>query len=187
MQDNRPRQIYWLRHKSHNDFFTQGYIGVSVNPNERYRHHIKNALGNYHSDKVLSKAIKKYGKDQLQMDILLIGNEKYCYSTEKQFRPNGFIGWNMREGGYHTPNPYPKGTKKPKWIKDKAIATIKLKRDAGIKMGKDRKVLINGIIFNTVKTAREAYNISSSQMKRLLNGASGGYKYGHLEVKYANC
>jgi len=167
--------------------FTQGYIGVSVNPNERYRHHIKNALGNYHSDKVLSKAIQKYGKNQIQMDILLIANEKYCYDTEKQLRPNNFIGWNMREGGYHTPNPFPKGSKQPKWITDKANATKQVKRNAGIKAGSDKAVLINDQLFNTVKAAREAYNISSSQMKRLLKGAFGGYKYGHLEVKYANC
>jgi predicted GIY-YIG superfamily endonuclease len=181
-----PHSIYWLKHKNHSDLLTEGYIGVSNNPKERIRHHFKNANGGYHSDKVLSKAIKKYGKDQIIVDILVIGDKEYCYETEKKLRPASFTGWNMREGGYHIPNPFPKGSKRPQWISNKASATTKAKRDAGIKMGKDRLVSINGNIFNTVKTAREAYNISSSQIKRLLQGASGGYKFGHLEVKYAD-
>lgn len=177
--------IYWLRHIEHTDLFSQGYIGVSVQPKERIRHHFKNANNGYHSDKVLSKAIKKYGKDQIVVDILLVADKEYCYKTEQKLRPKSFIGWNMREGGYHTPNPYPKGTKQPKWIADKANATKQAKRESGIKFGTDKAVLINGYLFNTVKAAREAYNISSSQMKRLLKGASGGYKFSNLEVKYA--
>jgi predicted GIY-YIG superfamily endonuclease len=179
--------IYWLRHKNHSDLFSEGYIGVSINPKERIRHHFKNAIGGYHSDKNLSKAIRKYGKDQIVVDILLIGDKEYCYQTEKKLRPNSFIGWNMREGGYHTPNPYPKGSKQPQWIIDKTIATIKSKRNAGIKAGSDRKVLINEVLYNTIKSAREAHGISTTQMKRLLNGASGGYKFGHLKVSYADC
>jgi len=188
MQDNRPRQIYWLRHKSHTDLFTQGYIGVSVNPNERFRHHLKNAIGNYHSDKVLSKAIQKYGKDQIEMDILLTGDEKYCYLTEKLLRPNGFIGWNMREGGYHTPNPYPKGSKQPKESLEKRSNTLTEMRKTQ-SVGRNRKVSINGEIFNSIKAAREKYGISPSHMKRRLNGInyvnSGYSKFRNLEIKYA--
>jgi hypothetical protein len=180
-------QVYWIRHKNHNDLFTQGYIGVSNNAQKRFNHHIKCALGNYHSDKNLSQAIKKYGKDQIILDVLLVGNKDYCYKTEQKLRPKAFIGWNMREGGYHTPNPFSKGTKKPNWIVEKSKNTVIQKRISGIKAGNETKVLVNGVLYNTVKSAQEAHGISRTQMKRLLNGASGGYKFGHLKVEYASC
>jgi GIY-YIG catalytic domain len=180
-------QVYWIRHKNHNDLFTQGYIGVTSNFKERIRQHFKNSKGGYHTDKSLSQAINKYGKDQIIVENLLFGDSDYCYQIEKQLRPKAFIGWNMREGGYHTPNPFPKGSKMPKWIVQKANQTKKAKRLAGINAGSDRKVLVNGVLYNTVKSARESHGISITQMKRLLNGASGGYKFGHLKVEYASC
>ena len=180
-------QVYWIRHKNHNDLFTQGYIGVTSNFKERIRQHFKNSKGGYHTDKILSKAINKYGKDQIIIESVVLGDSEYCYDLEKKLRPKNFIGWNMCIGGWHTPNPFPKGSKMPSWITEKAQKTIKEKRMAGIKVGSDRKVLINGVLYNTVKSAQEAHGISRTQMKRLLNGASGGYKFGHLKVEYANC
>lgn len=180
-------QIYWLRHKDHTCLLSQGYVGVSKNPKERIRHHFKNAFGGYHTDKSLTKAIKKYGKENIVVEIILIAENSYCYQVEQKLRPKSFIGWNMREGGYHTPNPFPKGSKQPKFIAEKANKTKQLKRLNGEKVGKDRKVLINGVLYNTIKAAREAHNISSSQMKRLLKGIKGGYKFANLDVKYACC
>ena len=177
--------IYWLRHKEHTCMFTQGYIGVSKNVKERIRHHFINANGGYHSDKVLSKAITKYGKDQIIVETILCADNKYCYEIEQKLRPKSFIGWNMREGGYHTPNPNPKGNKLPKQIIEKAQNTLKEKRLTQ-SVGRDRKVCINGVIYNSIKSARESHNISRTQMKRLLKGSKDGYKFGHLQVSYAN-
>lgn len=177
--------IYWIRHKSHTDIKSQGYVGVSNNVKERIRHHFKNAKGNYHTDKLLNKALNKYEKNQLIHEVVLIGDKNYCYQIEKKLRPKSFIGWNMREGGYHTPNPFPKGSKMPEWVVQKAQNALKELRKIK-SVGRDRQVLVNGVIYNSVKSAREANNISSSQMKRLLSGTKKGWKFGHLEVKYAN-
>ena len=178
-------KIYWLRHKEHTCMFTEGYIGVSKNVKERIRHHFKNANGGYHSDKVLSKAITKYGKEQIIVETILCADNQYCYEIEQKLRPKSFIGWNMREGGYHTPNPNPKGCKLPVERIQKAQNTLKQRRK-NESVGKDRKVCVNGVIYNSVKSAREANNVSSTQMKRLLNGSKGGYKFAHLKVNYAD-
>ena len=168
---------------------TQGYIGVSCNPKERLRHHFKNAYGKYHSDKILSKAINKYGKNDLCHKILIIGNKEYCYTTEKKIRPTPFIGWNMREGGYHTPNHNPKGNKLPISQIQKAQNTMKIRRANGEVFGSQRKVSVNGIIFNSIKDAAEVNHISYSQIKRLLRQPQKSTmkrKFFNLVIKYAD-
>jgi hypothetical protein len=183
--------VYWLRHINHIDLFNQGYIGVSNNPQERLRHHLIEAQAQRHSDKNLSCAIRKYGKENLCLQIILIADKYSCYDLEKKLRPTNFIGWNMREGGYHTPNPFPKGSSMPKNITLKAQETIASKRKMGHSVGRDRQVLVNDICYSNVKIAREANGISSSQMKRLLNGfeyktaQKGNTKFNNLKVRYA--
>lgn len=183
--------IYWIRHKNHTDLSREGYIGVTKNLKERLRHHFKNATGGYHSDKILSKAIVKYGKENIEASLIVISNESYCYDLEKKLRPKGFIGWNMREGGYHTPNPFPKGSKVPQEIIDKTQATLKAKRIDG-QCGRDRAVLVNGQKFNRITDAREAFGISKTQMTRILRGfaynskSKGNTRFAHLEIKYAS-
>jgi hypothetical protein len=182
--------VYWLKLPHHNDWQTQGYIGVSKDPKERFRHHLKNSIGDYHSDKVLSKAIKKYGKNLIQQQIMLCSTKEICYSIEKKMRPKAFIGWNMREGGYHTPNPFPVGSKKPKYISEKVAKILGDKRKAGESIGRDRKVQINDIVYPSIKAAREAHNISKTQMKRFLDGfeykhkKSNNTKFSHLKISY---
>lgn len=183
--------IYWLRHKDHSDLFNQGYIGVSKNPKERIRHHFKNAFNDYHSDKVLSKAIKKYGKESIICDILLSASSEYCYEIEKKLRPKAFVGWNMTIGGYHTPNYNPKGNKQSKEIVKKRTQTIIQKRN-NQSVGMDKAVLVNGIRYNNIKKASEANGISYSQLKRKLRNhcdvekTTGNVKFSHLKVCYAN-
>lgn len=185
--------VYWLRHKNHIDFTSQGYIGVSNNPKERLRHHLIEANANRHTDKNLSYAIRKYGKENLEMQIIVISDKVSCYDLEKKLRPKAFIGWNMREGGYHTPNPFPKGSTIPKEIQKKAQKTIADKRKSGLSIGSDRQVFVNDICYPSIKSAREAHGISSTQMKRLLNGfqynsnKKGNTKFNHLKVRYATC
>ena len=182
--------IYWIKLPHHNDWQTEGYIGVSKNPKERFRHHIKNSIGNYHSDKVLSKAIRKYGKESIHQQIILCSTKEICYDIEKKMRPKEFIGWNMREGGYHTPNPFPAGSKKPKYILEKVTKILGDKRKAGESIGRDRKVQVNNIIYPSIKAAREAHNISKTQMKRFLSGfqysdkKSNNTKFSNLKICY---
>jgi hypothetical protein len=182
--------VYWMHLSHHNDCQTQGYVGVSKSVKERIRHHFKNAKGNYHSDKNLSFAIKKYGKENIKVCVLFEGSEHDCYVREKELRPKAFIGWNMREGGYHTPNPFPKGSKMPKEITEKAQSTIRKKRQVQ-SLGRDRKVRVNDVVYNTVKAAREAHGISSTQMKRYLTGfkiksTKGNIRFNDLKIEYAD-
>ena len=90
--------LYWIRHKDHTDMFSQGYIGVSKNTKTRFERHSK-----YSDNQHLKAAIKKYGWDNLIKQIVLIGEEKYCYDLETKIRPTKQIGWNIAEGGKKPP------------------------------------------------------------------------------------
>lgn len=88
--------IYWLHLPQHTDLLTEGYIGVSKNPKNRFKTH-KNRSGNKH----LYNSFKKY--NTILMDIILEGNEKYCLFIEEVLRPEKNIGWNITKGGGKPP------------------------------------------------------------------------------------
>ena len=90
--------LYWIHHKDHTDMFNQGYVGVSKNTEARFQRHNK-----YSDNQHLKAAIKKYGWDNLVKQIVLIGEEKYCYNLELKIRPNEQIGWNIAPGGKKPP------------------------------------------------------------------------------------
>ena len=86
--------VYWIRHKDHTDIFSQGYVGISSNFNDRLRSH-KSKPTNLH----MKNAINKYGWVNLIKEKILIATQEYCVMIEKQLRPNDFIGWNQTAGG----------------------------------------------------------------------------------------
>ena len=86
--------VYWIRHKNHTNLFSEGYIGISNNFDERLRNH-KSKPTNLH----MKNAIKKYGWMNLIKERILISTQDYCLMIEKQLRPNDFIGWNATKGG----------------------------------------------------------------------------------------
>ena len=96
--------LYWIHHKDHTDMFNQGYVGVSKNTETRFQRHNK-----YSDNQHLKAAIKKYGWDNLVKQIVLIGEEKYCYNLELKIRPNEQIGWNIAPGGKKPPVSKPRG------------------------------------------------------------------------------
>ena len=83
--------VYWIHLPTHTDKSTQGYIGVSNNPQRRYRDHLNQASKTPNNP--LSNAITLY-KDKLIYSIIYIGSEQSCYSLEQSLRPKSFIGWN---------------------------------------------------------------------------------------------
>jgi group I intron endonuclease len=91
--------VYWIRHKDHTDMFNQGYIGVSKNPDRRWLEHGKRSPNLY-----LKNAIKKYGWDNLIKEVILIGEETYCYDLEAKIRSTKQTGWNIAEGGAKPPS-----------------------------------------------------------------------------------
>ena len=92
--------VYWIHHPDHTDMFSQGYIGVSVNAQKRFKQHFEKK-DNQH----LVNAIHKYGWDNLVKKQILIADEDYCYDIEGKLRPTVNIGWNIAVGGGVPPTP----------------------------------------------------------------------------------
>lgn len=87
--------VYWIRLQEHTDKLTEGYIGITKNLKERVKSH-KNKKGNLK----ITNAIKKYGFDNLIIDVL--HEEKTleeALQIEKEMRPKPNIGWNHQTGG----------------------------------------------------------------------------------------
>ena len=79
--------------------FSQGYIGVSNNPEKRWEYHKKRGE-NAH----IRNAVKKYGWDNLVKKVVLIGDESYCLEIENKLRSLNKIGWNLVSGGGRPPS-----------------------------------------------------------------------------------
>jgi len=91
--------VYWIHRPEHTDMFNQGYIGVSNNTRLRWNGH-KSKAGNLH----LQRAIKKYGWENLEKDVVLVADEAYCLDVETKLRSRAEIGWNIVAGGGMPPS-----------------------------------------------------------------------------------
>lgn len=76
--------LYWLRLPEHTDMFSEGYIGVAQNINNRIKSH-KHRL--------------KELWDKIVVQQLVVSTSDYCFDLEKQLRPARNIGWNKSPGG----------------------------------------------------------------------------------------
>lgn len=78
----------------------KGYIGVTKNPKERKKCHFKKKV-----DRLISKAINKYGKDSFSFDLLVAGPKEYIYSIEEsaihiyKTHVSYGTGYNIAQGG----------------------------------------------------------------------------------------
>ena len=89
--------VYWIHHSSHEDFYKEGYVGVSNDVTHRIAQHLsacKHTPQNYVES--MSKSISN--KD-FEVNILFEGSEDFCYSKELELRKGRNIGWNRRTGG----------------------------------------------------------------------------------------
>lgn len=114
--------IYWLHLSEHIDPNTEGYIGVSKNFETRMKNHLNDITNNKHKNPHLVNAVNKYGWDNIIKDILLSGEEAYCYEIEETMRTKKAIGWNIAPGGHRGPG-WTKGNKKSKESIEKQVAT----------------------------------------------------------------
>ncbi len=94
--------VYWLHLQNHTNPKEQGYIGISKQPIQRYRTHLKYK---HAFSKGVRAAIEKYGFNQIKHSVLfefptLIEARK----KELELRPNINIGWNLAKGGGITPD-----------------------------------------------------------------------------------
>lgn len=76
------------------------YIGVTKNPKQRFIQHASHAVP---TKSAIKNAIKKYGKEKFDMQILFYADQSYCYEMEaklilayKTLSPNGY---NICSGG----------------------------------------------------------------------------------------
>jgi ribosomal protein L37E len=103
MNSLKEATIYWIRLPEHTDIFTQGYVGVSKNFKGRINEHRRGVVNNNHSNIHLLNAALKYGWENLIKEIVLCGDEKYCYEQENIFRIQEGTGWNISRGGHRGP------------------------------------------------------------------------------------
>lgn len=96
--------LYWIHLVEHTDPYSQGYIGISVQPEIRFRQHTTDlALGA--GSQILRQIVAEYGKDCLQHKVLAsYENQNEARQAEHQYRPKTNIGWNIWVGGGVSPN-----------------------------------------------------------------------------------
>ena len=115
---NQTHYLYWIHYPHHTDPFTEGYIGISVDPAMRFKHH-KNSKRN----KMVLEAISHGAKMELLSEYSNNGAAKL---VEKQYRPEWGIGWNKSPGGGEYPGGWNKGkSNSEKHIQNKSIAMKK--------------------------------------------------------------
>lgn len=94
--------VYWIRHPTHTDMFTQGYIGVTTKTvSQRWANHKVAAKCESKQHLPVYKAMRKYGAE-LIVDTVLEAEEDYVMDLERKTRPAPCIGWNVAVGGQAT-------------------------------------------------------------------------------------
>lgn len=89
--------LYWICEPSHDDVFTQGYVGISYDPEYRLKQHIALSKGNRISRH--PEFTKALVSGSYNHQILLIASREYCMSVERILRPSIGLGWNIAIGG----------------------------------------------------------------------------------------
>jgi len=97
--------VYWIGLENHTDIFSQGYVGISRDPEMRWKYHSKRKE-NFN----VRYAIHKFGWDKLVKKVIIEADIDYCLEMEAKLRPTENIGWNIAKGGGKPPNvPWNKG------------------------------------------------------------------------------
>jgi hypothetical protein len=175
--------LYWIRHKDHTDMFNQGYVGVSKNTEARWFRHSR-----YSDNQHLKAAIKKYGWDSLIKEVILIGEEKYCYDLEAKIRPNKQIGWNIAEGGAKPPTTQYRGENYVSPLKGKKKETpwmfgrkVSDKEKQLISEKRKVKVKFENVIYDSFEDLSKYLGIKYSTLtNRIYRNAK---KYGYEVLK----
>jgi hypothetical protein len=85
--------VYWLKTPEMTDINTEGYVGMSENPENRFYSHKYNP-----ANCKLMDAFKTH-RGRVSMEIIHEGDRKTCSGLEHTLRPTYGIGWNVARGG----------------------------------------------------------------------------------------
>ena len=130
--------VYWYHLPTHNDPYTEGYVGVTNDMERRHLEHMRNSNGLVNH---FYNAIKHYGKAKIKLTMLHTNiNKQEAYDLESIYRSDSNIGWNFAAGGecslnclnkevtlFHVSNPQ----------KDYTFESIKLAAET-LKLGRER-------------------------------------------------
>lgn len=78
--------VYWIYDETCKDILIDGYVGVSYEPENRFKTHLRK------NSKIHEKC---------NMIIIMEGSREECFKKEKKLRPIAGIGWNSAAGGSH--------------------------------------------------------------------------------------
>lgn len=164
--------VYWYHLAEHDDVYTQGYVGVTCQNDIRKRCHIAGRSG---GSRILSKAYKKYGAENIIQDILYITDDQvYAYAIENHLRPFPEIGWNIAEGGGLPPDTT--GRIDPPEVRAKRNASVRK-----AKAGKSYPSIFKGMTDRHCAERRKAIGdqhrgktISEAHRKAISEKMSGG-------------
>lgn len=92
--------VYWIHLEEHDSLMTQGYIGISNQPEARLRAHLSGTAP------VGSKVIREMQDKSKLVHTVLSSVETLTEAreAERHYRPLPNIGWNVKRGGGVTPD-----------------------------------------------------------------------------------
>lgn len=90
--------LYWIHYPHHRDPMTEGYIGVSYDPEKRVKYHRRGDGGD---NPKLKNALDK---GALVTILLEFDDRNEALIAEEGYRPDKNMGWNIIKGGTDTPS-----------------------------------------------------------------------------------
>lgn len=95
--------IYWIHTANHQNPYEEGYIGLSNQPEKRFKAHTTDTAKV--GSKRVSEYVEEHGTNSLIHTLLhSVTTLIEAQQLEQSYRPNSNIGWNMRKGGGITPD-----------------------------------------------------------------------------------
>lgn len=88
--------LYWLHDVSEKDISTEGYVGISLNPDTRCRSHESN-FQKRREGQYLDSSV--YDLNDIVFEVVHCGSQSEVEDFERTLRPTKGIGWNRGAGG----------------------------------------------------------------------------------------
>jgi len=165
--------IYVITNTVTNDM----YIGSALNPKKRWYNHITTLEKNKNSSTLLQRNYNKYGKENFTFDIIEIVKDKNKLIEREQvwidfFNPklNILKIAGSRLGSKHSEETKKKMSESRKglntWTTGRKFSQELKDKLSQIRKGKNtKKVIIDGVFFNSMKEAGEYYGLTSDYVR----------------------